>query len=326
MSYQSDKEAFAAEMKQRKLLVVNIVKITAAILALALVLMTVLLVVDVLNDNGVFSPPVSQNDGPSLIQPTEGKTVKVKQNGTVSYKNLVTYPEGYELDWNSEDVDLTTPGKYTVVYTLMQNGKTVETYKLTIMVEEVNVELEELMTLVAKKAAELGITSDMTKTEQVRKIYDFVNSPTKNKNDANIYFNNQSNTGSDRSDWNTDKWIKEATLTLQNMKGDCYSYYAVSKAFFEYFDIENVGVQRSAASSESGTHFWSVVNVGTEKAPQWYYYDSTRLAGSFADGTKNACLITQEKLDSYLTTAGSTQFYLMDPNGKYPTVSTTPLS
>lgn len=326
MSYRSDMETYAAEMKRRKQLVFGAVKITAAILAVALLAMTVLLVVDTLNENGVFDSSVSHTGDASLIQAADGKTVKVKQNGTISYKSLVTYPDGYELDWNSDDVDLTTPGKYSVTYTLSQNGKQVETYKITIVVEAVNVELETLMALVAQKANQLDITTEMTKIEQVRKIYDFVNSPGKGKNDANIYFNDVSNTGSDRSDWNTDKWIKEATLTLQNMKGDCYSYYAVSKAFFEYFGIENVGIQRSAASSESGTHFWSMVNVGTEKDAKWYYYDSTRLAGTFADGTRNACLITREKLDSYRTTKGGTEFYLIDSSQRLPTAEKNPLS
>ena len=325
MSYQSDMNTYAAEMKQRKQLVLGAVKITAAILALALLVMTALLVVDMMNENGVFSPDASQSDKNSLMQPTDGRTVTVKQNGTVSYKSLVTYPDGYELDWNSDNVDLTTPGKYSVTYTLSQNGKAVETLKLTIVVEEVNVELEELMTLVGNKAAQLGITKEMTKVEQVRRIYDFVNSPTKSKNDANIYFNDQSNTGSDRSDWNTDKWIKEATLTLQNMKGDCYSYYAVSKAFFEYFEIENVGIQRAANSGTRGTHFWSMVNVGTAKSPQWYYYDSTRLGGQFADGTKNACLITLDKLQGYQSSDGSEGFYAFDPSD-YPKAETKPLS
>ncbi len=325
MSYQSDMKDFAAQMKQRKQITIACIKLTSLILAVALLAMTVLLVVDVLNDSGAFAPTPSNT--PSLIEPVDGKTVKVRQNGTISYKSLVTYPDGYELDWNSENVDLTTPGKYTVTYTLMQNGKTVETMRLTVVVEAYDASMDELMSLIEKKATALGITKQMTKVEQVRKIYEFVNSPGKGKNDANIYFNDQSNTGSDRSDWNTDKkWIQEATLTLQNMKGDCYSYYAVSKAFFAYFGIENVGVQRSASSNESGTHFWSIVNVGTQSEPQWYYYDSTRLAGKFSDGTNNACLITQEKLNSYKTSAGGTQFYKMDSSGKYPTVSTKPLS
>ena len=122
VSYQSDMETYATEMAQRKNLVGNIIKITAAVLAVALLAVTVFLVLDVLNENGTFDPAQDQSAGNSLLKPADGRTVTVKQGGTLSYKSLVEYPDGYELDWNSDNVDLDKPGKYSVTYTLSQNG------------------------------------------------------------------------------------------------------------------------------------------------------------------------------------------------------------
>ncbi len=324
MSYKSEIQANTAEMKRRKRIAFLAIKITSGLLALMLVATSVLVVIDAVGGN-VGERTEQGDDSSSLITPTKGKTVTVYTGDTVSYKNLVQIPAGYELEYTS-NADLSKAGKYTVTYKLLKDGKTVDTYKLTLVVEERDVEMEALMALVAQKAEILGITNEMSKVEQVRRIYDFVNSPNKGKNEANIYFNDLSNTGNDRTAWET-KWVEEATLTLQNMKGDCYSYYSVSKAFFEYFGIENVGIQRGVKANidEPGTHFWSIVNVGTAQNPKWYYYDSTRLGNTFSDGTRNACLITLEKLQSYVTTTGHYDFYYFDPT-QYPTAETAPLS
>lgn len=326
MSYKSEIQANTAEMNRRKKIAFLAVKITSAVLALMLVASTALIIVDVVN--GEIGKQTEQGDEPSLIQPTKGKSVKIYAGETVSYKSLVEYPAGYELDYDS-NADLSKVGKYTVTYKLLKDGKVVDTYKITLVVEERDVDREDLMALVGQKAEALGITKEMSKVEQVRRIYEFVNSPTKGKNDANIKFNDISNTAAldpDRSQWKT-MWVKEAMLTLENKGGDCYSYFAVSKAFFEYFGIENTDIQRGVATEldVDGTHFWSMVNVGTKDAPQWYYYDATRVAGKFADGTSNACLITLEKLQSYVGSHGERNFYYFDP-AKYPTAQTEPLS
>ena len=323
MSYKSEIHANTEQMKKRQKLVFSVVKITSLLLAVMLVATSVLVITDAVGGN--IGARTEQSGSTSLITPTDGKTVTVYAGDTVSYKNLVQIPAGYELEYTS-NADLAKPGKYTVTYKLLKDGKTVDTYKLTLVVEERNVELDQLMTLIGQKAATLGITKEMSKVEQVQRIYEFVNSPSKGKEDANIRFVDLSNTGNDRTEWKT-KWVEEATLTLQNMKGDCYSYFALSKAFFEYFGIENQDIQRGVAADldVDGTHFWSMVNVGTKENPQWYYYDATRVAGKFNDGTRNACLITLEKLQSYVGSKGERDFYYFDPT-QYPTAKTTPLT
>ena len=171
------------------------------------------------------------------------------------------------------------------------------------------------MELIAEKAEELGITKSMSKTEQVKKIYAYVNSK------ETIYFTDESNIPDiNRDSWESD-WMEEAVRTLESEQGDCYSYYSLSKAFFEYFGIENIGIRRAEnyeGADEDGTHFWSVVKV----EGGWYYYDATRLAGSFNDGTRNACLITEAKLKSYRTSKGEDTFYKMTKPAGFPAIAT----
>ena len=327
-------ENFSKEMSQKKERVFTAVKILAILLAVALLATGVLVILDVADGKGFSSSSGDEGgDGSSssYIKPVGGTNmVTVKQGAAVSYASFVTVDDkyaGYQLQWDSSKVDLDTPGKYKVVYKIIdEKGKTLSSYTLTVEVLEVDENMDELMALVEAKANALGLSKDMSKEELVRRIYDFAKSPSLGKHDANIYFSDVSNIPNiNRSNWKTD-WIKEATLTLKmpRMEGDCYTYYSVSKAFFEYFDIENVGIRRAEGGASSGTHFWNVVNIGTKDAPRWYYYDATRLAGKFSDGTQNSCLITLEKLQSYKSSDGASGFYHFDPT-QYPTVETTPL-
>ena len=64
-----------------------------------------------------------------------------------------------------------------------------------------------------------------------------------------------------------------------------------------------------------------MVNIGEGNNEQWYYYDATRLAGTFDDGTNNGCLITLSKLQSYRTSKGGSEFYKFD-HTDYPTAET----
>jgi len=187
-----------------------------------------------------------------------------------------------------------------------------------------------LMDVVEKLIPKLGITPSMQTPQKVRKIYEYVNDPTCTVGDnARIRFTDESNIPNiDRAKWQSD-WVEEAYRTLKPLAdgskktvGDCYSYYAASKAFFEYYEIENKGIKRDESGSNmEGTHFWLMVNVGSASNPSWYYYDATRLAGSFSD-SKQCCLRTLAELETYTPSkSGQYGFYSFDKTG-LPTAST----
>ena len=277
-------------------------------------------------------PPVEQDtQAPAIKGPKDGKALAYLGEA-IAYRSFITVTDNsdnYTLTVDDSGVNKTKEGTYQVHYTATDAAGNKAQYTLTLIIKNGEYSMNQLMRLVEQKAATLGITKSMSKVEQVRAIYEFVNDPTAGKNDANIYFNDESNTPSQqmsRDDWDID-WVEEAcrTLSMSRMEGDCYTYYAVSRAFFEYFGIESIGIQRAKDSTEAGTHFWSLVNVGSESAPAWYYYDATRLAGTFNDGTRNGCLITEAKLNSYVTSQGGREFYKMNKPADFPTVATTAL-
>jgi hypothetical protein len=309
------------------------IKITVIALAVAILLTVVAVVVALTSDAPSRNDPmgnVFSNDKEAPeIQGPEGDAAVAYIGETIAYKSFVKVTDDsgkYKLNVNTDKVNKSREGTYTVTYTATDEAGNETKYNLKLTLKKKLYSEATLMELVEEKAKMLGLSKDMSKAELVRKIYDYVNSPSKSKDNANIYFNDESNTPAQqesRGTWETD-WIEEAVRTLQmeRMKGDCYTYYAVSKAFFEYFEIENLGIQRSADADEAGTHFWNVVNVGTESKPKWYYYDATRLAGTFSsDGSRNGCLMTEGKLNSYRTSKGGTEFYKFEKPSDFPQIA-----
>ncbi|MBQ8849605.1 MAG: hypothetical protein IJ011_04660 [Clostridia bacterium] len=302
---------------------------------------------------GVITLLVGSRDTEPPVITAAKENIVIDAGSTISYRSLVNVSddsgEECDLEWKST-VDQNTPGKYTVKYRATDaSGNVSDVLTISVEIKAVNVANDKLMALIAQKAkSELGYTKEEAKANNyskekiVRDIFIFVADPNESvPSKANIIFlDSQSNSPNQylqngkpkREGWKTD-WEEEAYLTLNGiMKGDCYTFYSVSKAFFEYFEIPNVGVQRTTASpmtqKYSGTHYWNIVKV----EDGWYYYDSTRYAGRFTK-CEDPCLVTEEQLLSYVTSGGvsnsgyyyietsNDEFFDADDNGGvYPTV------
>lgn len=338
MSYRSDMEAFAREAQKRKKLVGWVLKITILVLA-ATVLVAAVGIGITLAQGGFGGDDESGDDTKKpVIRGPEGNTQIVYTGDNISYKSFVQVnDDGGQCDLSVEifdsdnkridAIDSGKLGTYTVKYTATDAAGNKSTYVLTVIVKNGEYSEQKLMTLVEAKAKELGITKDMSKETQVRKIYAFVHSWVQWGSDesqvSKIYTALYPEAEKfSRSTWKED-WVAEAILSFTKRDGDCYSYYSLSKAFFEYFEIENLGIMRSEDSKEKGTHFWNVVNIGTKENPQWYYYDATELAGEFSDGKDNGCLMTEKKLNSYITSDGraDNEFYKFEKWNGFPTIS-----
>ena len=301
---------------------------------------------------------------PPIIEAVNGDVVTINAGDNFSFRNQVNVTDnsGKEcsLEWTT-NLKQNIAGTYKVKYIATDPAGNTQTFVLTVKVKEISVQDDELMSLVEtfaknvlKYTREEAKANGYSKEKIVRDIHKFVSGPYGSaKGDANIYFSDVSNTpaqrqaagnpdtAKNRPGWKTD-WREEAlrTLKMSRMEGDCYTYYSVSKAFFEYFGIQNVGIQRAVGSSLKGTHYWQIVNIGTDEAPKWYYYDSTRFAGTFTDGSANACLVTEDTLEKYVASENSnyaTDYYALDKKnsdffdaddngGKFPKIETTKLS
>ena len=326
MSYKSDKENMQKQVQAHRATVLSIIKITFVAFAVLLLAFCVTAILSKLFGWGIISG--ADKKSPSISQNMKIEGFEVYNGGVVGYVGVTPTFKKFVSVFDDTDemptlavehnVDINTVGSYTVKYTATDASGNSSNKTLVYEVKKAEYSLSELMAIVEDKAAELGISKDMSKEAQVRAIYAYVNNA--------IEFTDESNVPKvDRSKWQSD-WLEEAVRGFESLDGDCYTYYSISKAFFEYFGIENYGIKRAEnyeGAEEDGTHFWSAVNVG-EGEDRWYYYDATRLNGYFNGkrSDKNACLITEAKLKTHKTSDGETYFYKMTKSSDFPTIST----
>lgn len=333
MSYRDDLKAFKRDREKRRKSVLLTIKITIIALAVAFCGATAFFIIDMVENSngGLFGDSSGSSSGNSIGsgKDTQPPVITIADNRdaifvyvgeNISWKTAVkiTDESSYELKIDNTAVDLDKVGIYTVIYTAIDSEGNTAKLEVKVVVNKQEYSYNTLMSYIETQSKTLGITKNMSKREIVEKIYTFTNSS------ENIAWGKVSNIPEiDRDNWETD-WVEEAMRTFSAKKGDCYSYYSVSKAFFEYWGIENIGIERDNSNipSKEGTHFWFIVNIGEGSNKQWYYYDATRLKGSFSDGTQNACLITLKKLQSYEPSdILGYNFYEFDPT-KYPTAAT----
>ena len=133
--------------------------------------------------------------------------------------------------------------------------------------------------------------ASMNKTQKARAIYSWVRS--------NMRYVNHSEKGN---------WVKSAYTGFRTKRGDCYTYYSVSKALLNRAGITNLEVIRT-----DGHHWWNLVDCGNG----WYHFDTTprSTGGTF-------CLLTDAQLESYSNTTGRGSHKI--DHSKYPATPTTP--
>ena len=203
------------------------------------------------------------------------------------------------LSVDSSGVDFNREGSYTVYYTATDASGNSAKAQATVLVVTMNVTDEMLYAEIDKVIARI-ITPDMNKEAQCRAIYDYVQ--------GNIAYVNTSTKG----DW---KYAAYMAL-FSSGTGDCYSYFAASKAFFERLGIENLDIQRLPGYTEN-THFWSLVNLGSKESPVWYHYDCTRLTDAY---DVSGCLLTDAQVKAYDAWRAGDYFRIYDTT-KYPATS-----
>ncbi len=106
--------------------------------------------------------------------------------------------------------------------------------------------LNELVNQVLQKI----ITSGMSKREQAYSVFRYVNSHVR-------YVGDSVKTS----------WQEGAYEGLYTGRGDCYTYYALSRALLTALGIDNLEVRRVGGTS---SHFWNLVNCGDG----WYHFDA----------------------------------------------------
>ena len=239
------------------------------------------------------------------VPPTiEARDIECRVGEGIVWRNHVTLRDNCagEIDFkvDSSRVNVNQEGNYPVYYTATDLSGNVAKAEATVLVVSMTVTDEMLYEQIDRVIAQI-ITPDMDKAAQCRAVYAYVQ--------GNIAYVNTSAKGD---------WKYAAYMALFSAgTGDCYSYFAASKAFFERLGIENMDIQRLPGYT-ANTHFWSLVNIGTTDAPVWYHYDSTRLT---ADYNVSGCLLTDAQVIAYDEWRAGEYFRIYDTT-KYPATST----
>ena len=173
-------------------------------------------------------------------------------------------------------VDLTAPGEYPVVYSAQDTaGNRVEQSITLTVIETITVDqdiqepeeddpsapssgggisLDQVTQADVDRLADQILAkitrSGMSQRDKAKAIFDYVNKHIK-------YVGT-----SDKS-----SWIIGAYVGFTRGRGDCYNYFACSKALLTRAGISNVDLRRVGGASR---HYWQLVNCGDG----WYHFDT----------------------------------------------------
>lgn len=152
------------------------------------------------------------------------------------------------------------------------------------------IELEEM----AKGISAKIITDNMTDIEQLKAIYTWV---TRNIN----YISTSAK----------DDWVAEAIHGIKTRRGDCFTYFSVTKALLDAAGFENLSIY---PVENARVHYWNLVYL-----PEgWFHLDTTpRMSGS------TFFLLTDAELEAYSNKSGGTHIW---DKSLYPATPIEPLT
>jgi hypothetical protein len=212
-----------------------------------------------------------------------------------------------DLDLDTNGADLNTPGVYTVEIVARDDAGNETRRKVKLTVHDGSITESMLFEVIKKIEKDLLITSKMNAEEKVYSVFRYV------------YDNMKYSNTSAHIDWR-----QEAYVTLNGgFTGDCFTYCATSYALLKYlgFDVHIVERAESAKIEGTGTHFWVLVNIGSEAEPKWYHFDATPQRAPYNLATY---LMTNAQLEAYTKWRNDTykleNYYTYDVE-KFPEVS-----
>ena len=208
--------------------------------------------------------------------------IRVNIGDGIAWKKQATVTDNssgkIDIKVDSTAVNTSAAGTYTVTYTATDESGNSSSATATVIVGTKEVNEDMLYAEIDKVIAQI-ITADMNSEAKVRAVYDYVQ--------KSITYS---------STTETNDFVYAAYMSLFSAgTGDCYSYFAASKAFFERLGIENIDMVR-AEGGAPGNHFWNMVNIGTKDAPKWYHYDANPISGQYA---ATGCLLTDAQIAAY---------------------------
>lgn len=212
----------------------------------------------------------------------EGVADKILYQGdTISYMNGVTVTDNMDtdpvLEVNRDEVDLATPGEYTVIYTATDDFGNVATatMKVTVLVKKENYVSYDVIYEEVDAILDQIITEDMTTKNQIWAIYVWIRTNCK-------YISH-----SDKDDW-----MQAAHVMMTERQGDCFNYFALCKLMMERLGIPNIDVRKVKNYEGDSNHYWSLASID---GGQTYYHVDTCPRSD----PETFCLVTDAFMDAY---------------------------
>jgi hypothetical protein len=143
-----------------------------------------------------------------------------------------------------------TPGDYRVVYTAEDEAGNRTSAECIYTLVAATVSETEVRTL-AQEVLKKITTDRMVTAEKLLAVFEYVR--------EHMYYVGHS----DKSDWRM-----EAVRGFKTGKGDCFTFYAITRALLDELGVEYMSVTRLGGRTR---HYWTIVNIGTG----WYHYDTT---------------------------------------------------
>lgn len=260
------------------------------------------------------TPPPPDREPPVIEGPHD---VTVAVGMTLSYRSGVSAVDAVDgsvpFQIDASAVNLSQAGEYPVVYRAEdKSGNRAET-TVTVTVVEVSgvndddptadvsgedpaVEpsfpplpevTEQMVDEVSDQILSKIITPSMSQWEQARAIYNYVHTHVK-------YVGS-----SDKS-----SWLIGAYVGFTRNRGDCYNYFACSKALLTRAGIPNVDLYRVGGGTD---HYWQLVNVGNG----WYHFDACPHPDSYP---LNSFLLDEMAVRAYTEKCASVRsnYYVYD--------------
>ena len=235
------------------------------------------------------------------------KDISVFLGEGIAYLEHVQVTDDFDgavtLDVDSSSVNLSKEGNYPVLYTATDHAGNQATLQVMVWVYRETVTEAMLWEKVDAVIAE-RISKGISKEQQAREVFDYV------------YYTIRYDSYSDKNDW-----VRAAYEGLKKGYGDCYTYFAVSKALLTRLGIDNLDIKRTEGIVDE-RHYWSLVNIGTAEAPQWYHFDACNLSGVSFKG----CLLTDAQIAAYSANRfdenGIGNYFYAYDSTSYPTRAT----
>lgn len=182
------------------------------------------------------------------------------------------------LETVNDGIDLNQPGTYTLWYIAADSAGNESTATASVTVlpkQDGYVPMEEIDNMADTLLAGI-ITPEMNTEDQIWAIYSWAR--------GHIAYLGHS----DKSDR-----FQAAWLGMTQRGGDCFTYFAVCKLFFDKLGIPNLDVVKVPLHPEDADHYWSMVSA--DGGETWYHFDATPRIGEGDD----FCMATDEFLDDY---------------------------